>query len=93
MSFAANLESCAAKNPWQPKRRWADRLGDCNVGARCIRVSSALAAEDERRVLLHEMCHAATPGDDGHGHQWRKEMRRLAEHGETWAAEEAAAYQ
>jgi hypothetical protein len=44
-----------------------------------------LLPDHERRVLLHEMAHAVTPGD-GHGEQWRAEMVRLAEeHGEEWA--------
>jgi hypothetical protein len=76
----------------QPRRRWADRLGDCDSAAQCIRVSDSLSADEERRVLLHEMCHAATPGDD-HGPRWCQMMRRLAEQGETWAAEEADEYE
>jgi hypothetical protein len=76
---------------WRTQRRWGDRLGDCDLDARCIRVSNALFSKEERRVLLHEMCHAATPGA-GHGQAWCNEMRRLAKEGETWAAEEAADY-
>ena len=85
------LRRLRGQRPWRPRRRWADLLGDCHVAARCIRVSDALSSEDERRVLLHEMCHAATPGD-GHGRHWCREMRRLAKLGEVWAAEEAADY-
>jgi predicted metal-dependent hydrolase len=69
----------------------AQRLGECDVASRRIRVSDALPAELERRVLLHEMCHAATPGG-GHGRRWRAAMQRLAEQGETWATEEASLY-
>lgn len=55
-----------------------DCLGFCHVKERRIEIDS-YAALDDREIcatLLHEMAHAATPGD-GHGPSWQGEMRRL----------------
>jgi SprT-like family len=48
----------------------------------------------ERRVLLHEMCHAAVRSGclSAHNARWRREMERLADAGETWARQAAAEY-
>jgi hypothetical protein len=66
-----------------------------------IRISGALRLRPvlERRVLLHEMCHAATEdealqGGGEHGPEWRAEMYRLArEHGESWAEKDAQRFE
>jgi hypothetical protein len=60
-----------------------------------IRILSSLG-DRERRVLLHEMSHAAAwfggfP-DEKHGPRFVAELERLATLGETWAAEDAARY-
>lgn len=68
-------------------RRW----GTCDLRRRRILVLGMLPHEHERRVLLHEMCHAAVAldGELGHGPRFRAEMARLSrEHGETWAESE-----
>jgi SprT-like family len=78
-------------------RRWARTM----PMTREIRISGALRLrpELERRVLLHEMCHAATEdealqGGGEHGSQWRGEMYRLArEHGEAWAEKDAQRFE
>ncbi|MGH2368560.1 MAG: SprT-like domain-containing protein [Chloroflexota bacterium] len=61
-----------------------------------IRVVAHLSAEQERRVLLHEMAHlavwAAGFHDEGHGPRFVGELERLARFGEGWAPEEAARY-
>ena len=44
---------------------------------------------DVRATLLHEMCHIGTAG---HGRLFRAKLRRLAQHGETWAQAERAYY-
>ena len=88
-----NRKRCGPR-PW-PRQTWADddvvlwwQLGECDAATRCIRIDESLSAEAERRVLLHEMCHAATPGAD-HGPAFQRELTRLATYGEAWAAEEA----
>jgi hypothetical protein len=57
-----------------------------------IVVQSGLPAWAERRVLLHEMCHASLPGYAGHGAPFLAQLRRLAQRGETWAIREAHRY-
>jgi hypothetical protein len=62
-----------------------------------ILVLSPLGAEMERRVLLHEMAHAAVWIAGGcwepqHGPRFRAELERLAGRGEGWATEEARRY-
>lgn len=61
-----------------------------------IRIVSPLGA-GERRVLLHEMCHAAVWGagicdEPAHGPRFIDELERLATLGEAWATEDAARY-
>jgi hypothetical protein len=75
--------------PLPPKAPPSPRLlGVCHAD-REIRIQPRLWPWQTRRVLLHEMAHAATPGA-GHGPAWQAEMRRLAALGETWAALEAS---
>jgi hypothetical protein len=101
---ALNLTHFGGTLPAYECRRWGPRikygcvvnyrkLGYCWPPGRVIRVMGMLPDDQERQVLLHEMCHAATPGD-GHGPRWLAEMRRLAaEHGEAWAADAAQQYE
>jgi hypothetical protein len=78
--------------------RDSERRGRYIWETRSIAIKAGLSREQQRRVLLHELCHRVTedePGKTGltHGPAWREEMRRLArEHGEHWAIEEAEAY-
>lgn len=61
-----------------------------------IRVLSPLGGEYERRVLLHEMSHAAVwfAGfrQEAHGPRFVAELTRLADLGEAWALEAAGRY-
>jgi hypothetical protein len=57
-----------------------------------ILIQSGLSPRAERRVLIHEMCHAKLPADHGHGYAFRSELRRLGRRGETWAIREAERY-
>jgi len=63
-----------------------------------IRVLSPLRRDEEGRVLLHEMYHAATWTEakvvGAPGPLWRQEMRRPAvARSEAWSAEKAAQYE
>jgi hypothetical protein len=57
-----------------------------------ILIQTGLSPRAERRVLIHEMCHAKLPSDHGHGYAFRSELRRLGRRGETWAYREADRY-
>jgi hypothetical protein len=70
--------------------RWYGELGECDDGSRTIFVAPNLNAEEERRVLLHEMCHIETPG---HGARFRTKLKRLARMGEKWAESERLQYE
>jgi SprT-like family len=77
--------------------------GMCLTEDQLIFIDSRCAAlEDEcvRKVLLHEMCHAAVCRNapapiegDPHGKEFVAELRRLAAVGEAWASEEAEYYE
>jgi hypothetical protein len=52
-------------------------------------VRDQLNPDEERHVLLHEMCHVATgPGVADHGPTFLRQLQRLIEKGETWAVGE-----
>jgi SprT-like family protein len=57
-----------------------------------ILIQSGLSSRAERRVLIHEMCHARLPAHRGHGSAFRCELRRLGRRGEAWAVREAERY-
>lgn len=63
--------------PW--KRIGSD--GCCDYKTQRIELASECPAEKLRAVLLHEMIHIQYP-DDGHGPQFRRQLRRLIKHGE-----------
>ena len=63
--------------------------GECFPRTKIIFVAPGMPEETQRRVLLHEMCHI---GCLYHGQRWQAKMRRLAELGEPWAAEQAEEY-
>jgi len=67
-----------------------DCQGHCDDERRLISIVKGLSPSDERRVLLHEMCHIGTPG--AHGKPWQRKMARLAQFGEGWAEEQRAEY-
>lgn len=60
--------------------------GECLTASKRLFVNPGLADEQQRRVLLHEMCHIGCPS---HGAKFTARLRRLAELGEGWAAEDA----
>jgi SprT-like family len=72
------------------------RLHGCDglyePSCRRIVIQSGLSATIERRVLIHEMCHARLPNDCGHGRLFLEQLRRLARRGERWALDEADRY-
>jgi hypothetical protein len=57
-----------------------------------ILIQTGLSPHVERRVLIHEMCHAKLPGEYGHGSDFLSELRRLGRRGEAWAIREADRY-
>lgn len=57
-----------------------------------ILIQAGLTPRTERRVLIHEMCHAKLPTHHGHGYGFLSELRRLGRRGETWATQEAERY-
>lgn len=57
-----------------------------------ILIQSGLSPRTERRVLIHEMCHARLPRHRGHGRPFLTELRRVGERGEGWALREARRY-
>jgi hypothetical protein len=57
-----------------------------------IVIQSGLSLQTERRVLIHEMCHARLPAYRGHGGPFLDQLRRLARRGERWALDEADWY-
>jgi len=59
---------------------------------RNILVQSGLHPQSERRVLLHEMCHARLSRHHGHGRPFLAQLRRLGQRGERWALREADRY-
>jgi hypothetical protein len=59
---------------------------------RHILIQSGLSPRSERRVLLHEMCHARLPSHHGHGRPFLAQLRRLGRRGERWALREADRY-
>jgi len=59
---------------------------------RQILIQSGLSPRAERRVLIHEMCHAKLPSQHGHGSAFLNELRRVGRRGETWAIREADRY-
>jgi len=66
--------------------------GVCDKTRRAIYLRADLSGYDARRALLHEMCHVASRGN-GHNKSFLRELRRLAERGESWAFDEAACYE
>ena len=64
--------------------------GLCDSDSRTIWLWEGLSSEQEREVLLHEMCHIGTPG---HGPEFQLKLARLAEQGETWAEAERKVYE
>jgi hypothetical protein len=59
---------------------------------RQILIQSGLSPQSERRVLLHEMCHARLSSHHGHGRPFLAQLRRLGRRGERWALREAERY-
>jgi hypothetical protein len=57
-----------------------------------IVLQSGLSPRIERRVLIHEMCHARLPEYRGHGRPFLDQLRRLGRLGERWAVDEAQRY-
>jgi hypothetical protein len=54
-------------------------LGMCLRGKKRIYIRAGFPPYIRRKVLLHEMCHAAT--NDAHGKVWQAEMLRIADLG------------
>ncbi len=74
----------------QPPGDPRDCSGHCDPDSRTIYVEpSSPTPQGLRQILLHEMCHI---GSLGHGKRFQAKLLRLAERGEPWAKEEAAAY-
>ena len=57
------------------------RLGDCNFRDRVIRIGRAHALEGTeeqiRDTVLHEIAHALTGREAGHGPLWKETARRI----------------
>lgn len=72
------------------------RAGVCKYGPRRLELSSVVASvltpEDTWNTVLHEVAHALTPYDKGHGKTWRFTFKDLGGNGQTTTAlnEEAA---
>jgi hypothetical protein len=64
--------------------------GECVSKSRTILMRRGLSDKENRRVLLHEMCHIRTYH---HGKKFIAQLKHLAELGETWANEEIEMYQ
>jgi hypothetical protein len=65
--------------------------GECFPDRRLIQIRKQLPkGTNTGRVLLHEMCHI---GSFGHGRRFRDRLRRLADQGVAWAADEIAMYE
>jgi predicted SprT family Zn-dependent metalloprotease len=67
---------------WRVKiTKGRSRLGACSLRKNLIMLSgvmAALATDDEvRNVILHEIAHALTPKDAGHGPLWRAMARAI----------------
>ena len=72
------------------------RAGVCKYGPKRLELSSVVAGiltpADTWNTVLHEIAHALTPHDNGHGYAWRKKHLELGGNGQTTTAltEEAA---
>jgi hypothetical protein len=65
--------------------------GTCDRQRRTITIAPGLSGKEERKTLLHEMCHAA-PGCERRGKKFLHQLSRLAAAGEAWAAGERDGY-
>lgn len=88
----------------QTRRIYFDEQAFSIEGLTGIDIATGLE-ERLRRIVLHEMCHAAVHRIEGigrirkhrkrdppHGPKWRAQMERLVSLGETWADQEIAFY-
>jgi len=89
--FDGRIAQCAVRRAsYLARRHGCDGL--YAPSRRQILIQTGLSAPTERRVLIHEMCHAKLSADFGHGSAFLSELRRLGRRGETWAFREAARY-
>jgi SprT-like family protein len=89
--FDGRIAPCAVR-----RTSYLTRLHGCDglyePSRHQILIQSGLSTRAERRVLIHEMCHARLPAHHGHGSAFRNQLRRLARRGEAWAIQEANRY-
>ena|SRR6266446_2936686 len=72
----------------------AFEAGHCWSHQHLIVIGYGLSPHQERRVLLHEMAHVATPENlPVHDRAFQLELRRLADLGERWARQEASDFE
>jgi len=89
--FDGRIAPCAVRRAsYLARRHGCDGLYE--PSRRQILIQTGLSPHIERRVLIHEMCHAKLPADYGHGSAFLSELRRLARRGEAWATREAQRY-
>lgn len=65
--------------------------GYCDLERQLIRIKPGITGDSLRRLLLHEMCHAAARYG-GHGKTFLRQLERLEAAGELWAREEIEGY-
>lgn len=89
--FDGRIARCAVR-----RASYLTRLHGCDglyePSRHQILIQSGLSPHAERRVLIHEMCHAKLPAHHGHGYAFLRELRRLGRQGERWAMKEANRY-
>ena len=89
--FAGRVRTCTVRRAPYLERAYAcDGLYEPMRNR--ILLQSGLPPPAERRVLIHEMCHAALPTHAGHGKPFLEQLHRLARRGEAWADREARRY-
>jgi len=89
--FDGRIAPCAVRRAsYLTRRHGCDGLYE--PSRHQILIQSGLSQCAERRVLIHEMCHAKLPSHHGHGYAFLNELRRVGRRGEAWAIREADRY-
>jgi hypothetical protein len=89
--FDGRIAPCAVRRaPYLSRAHGCDGLFEPH--RRHILIQNRLTTRAERRVLLHEMCHARLSSHHGHGGPFLAQLRRLGRRGERWAIREADRY-
>ena len=89
--FNGRIAACAVRRaPYLARLYGCDGLYE--PSRHRILIQSGLSRAMERRVLIHEMCHASLPTHHGHGRPFLAELRRVGRRGEHWALREATRY-